>query len=103
WLGAQHRSGQARASIARRAAGARAFTGFAHRRGGGGTRPGPKVGTPKSRVRAPPERGTAKKGGGSTGEGERGAGDGVASRGGARRGAASDGPGAGQRRAGEGG
>jgi integrase/recombinase XerC len=33
WLGAQHRAGQARTTIARRAASARAFTAFAHRRG----------------------------------------------------------------------
>jgi integrase/recombinase XerC len=33
WLGRQHRAGQARASIARKAASARAFTAFAHRRG----------------------------------------------------------------------
>jgi integrase/recombinase XerC len=33
WLGSQHRAGQARASLARRAASARAFTAFAHRRG----------------------------------------------------------------------
>ena len=33
WLGSQHRAGQARASIARKAASARAFTAFAHRRG----------------------------------------------------------------------
>jgi integrase/recombinase XerC len=32
WLGSQHRAGQARASIARKAASARAFTAFAHRR-----------------------------------------------------------------------
>jgi len=33
WLGSQHRAGQARTTIARRAAAARAFTAFAHERG----------------------------------------------------------------------
>jgi integrase/recombinase XerC len=33
WLGSQHRAGQARTTIARRAAAARAFTAFAHQRG----------------------------------------------------------------------
>ncbi len=33
WLGSQHRAGQARSTIARRAAAARAFTAFAHERG----------------------------------------------------------------------
>jgi integrase/recombinase XerC len=48
WLGAQHRSGQARSSIARRAAAARAFTGFAHRRGWLEGDPGRLLGTPKA-------------------------------------------------------
>jgi integrase/recombinase XerC len=48
WLGAQHRSGQARSSIARRAAAARAFTGFAHRRGWLDGDPGRLLGTPKA-------------------------------------------------------
>ncbi|MBO0823627.1 MAG: site-specific integrase, partial [Actinobacteria bacterium] len=33
WLGSQHRAGQARSTLARRAAAARAFTAFAHGRG----------------------------------------------------------------------
>ncbi len=48
WLGAQHRSGQARSSIARRAAAARAFTGFAHRRGWLDGDPGRLLGTLKA-------------------------------------------------------
>ncbi len=47
WLGELHRSGQARATIARRAASARAFTAFAHRRGWLPTDPGGQLGTPK--------------------------------------------------------
>ena len=38
WLAGQHRAGQARATIARRAAAARSFTAFAHRRGLAGQR-----------------------------------------------------------------
>jgi integrase/recombinase XerC len=47
WLGGQHRAGQARASIARRAAAARSFTAFAHARGWLDSDPGPLLGTPK--------------------------------------------------------
>jgi integrase/recombinase XerC len=47
WLGELHRSGQARATIARRAASARAFTAFAHRRGWLAADPGGQLGTPK--------------------------------------------------------
>lgn len=47
WLGVQHRAGQARASIARRAAAARAFTAFACRSGWLDTDPGLHLGTPK--------------------------------------------------------
>jgi integrase/recombinase XerC len=48
WLAAQHGAGKARASIARRAAAARAFTAFAHSRGWLGSDPGPLLGTPKT-------------------------------------------------------
>lgn len=48
WLAAQHAGGQARATIARRAAAARAFTAFAHSRGWLGSDPGPLLGTPKT-------------------------------------------------------
>jgi integrase/recombinase XerC len=48
WLGAQHRAGQARTSIARRAAAARAFTAFAHTRGWLDSDPGRQLGTPKT-------------------------------------------------------
>jgi integrase/recombinase XerC len=47
WLGAQHRAGQARATIARRAASARAFTAFAHRCGWLASNPGAQLGSPK--------------------------------------------------------
>jgi integrase/recombinase XerC len=47
WLGAQYRGGQARASIARRAAAARSFTAFGHARGWLDNDPGPLLGTPK--------------------------------------------------------
>ena len=47
WLGSQHRAGQARASIARKAASARAFTAFAHRRGLLAADPGSQLGSPK--------------------------------------------------------
>ena len=47
WLGSQHRAGQARTTIARRAASARAFTAFAHRRGWLATDPGAQLATPK--------------------------------------------------------
>jgi integrase/recombinase XerC len=48
WLAAQYAAGQARATIARRAAAARAFTAFAHSRGWLGSDPGPLLGTPKT-------------------------------------------------------
>ena len=48
WLGAQHRAGQARTSIARRAAAARAFTAFAYTRGWLDSDPGRQLGTPKT-------------------------------------------------------
>jgi integrase/recombinase XerC len=47
WLAAQHRAGQARSTIARRAAAARAFTAFACRSGLVGGDPGVQLGTPK--------------------------------------------------------
>ncbi len=53
WLGSQHQAGQARASIARRAASARAFTAFAHRRGLLAADPGAQLGTPKVHRRLP--------------------------------------------------
>jgi len=48
WLAAQHASGMARATLARRTAAARAFTAFAHSRGWLGSDPGPLLGTPKA-------------------------------------------------------
>jgi len=53
WLGSQYRSGQARTTIARRAAAARAFTGLAHRRGWLAADPGVQLGTPKVQRRLP--------------------------------------------------
>lgn len=53
WLGSQHRSGQARATIARRAAAARAFTALAHQRGWLAADPGVNLGTPKVHRRLP--------------------------------------------------
>ena len=47
WLGSQHRAGQARTSLARRAAAARVFTAFAHERGWLTVDPGAQLGTPK--------------------------------------------------------
>ncbi|HSR85922.1 MAG TPA: tyrosine recombinase XerC [Streptosporangiaceae bacterium] len=47
WLGTLHKSGHARASIARRAASARAFTAFAHQRDLLATDPGAQLRTPK--------------------------------------------------------
>ena len=49
WLVRQHAAGQARTSLARRGASARAFTAFAHRRGWLATDPGPLLGVPRSR------------------------------------------------------
>lgn len=48
WLVSQHAAGQARASLARRGASARAFTSFAHRRGWLEADPGPLLGTPRA-------------------------------------------------------
>jgi len=53
WLGSQHRAGQARASLARRAASARAFTAFAHRRGLLAADAGVQLATPKVHRRLP--------------------------------------------------
>ncbi|MBO0823923.1 MAG: tyrosine recombinase XerC [Actinobacteria bacterium] len=47
WLGSQHRAGQARTTLARRAAAARAFTAFAHGRGWIAADPGVHLGAPK--------------------------------------------------------
>ncbi len=49
WLAGQHRSGAARATLARRGAAARAFTAYACRRGWLAVDPGPQLGTPKAR------------------------------------------------------
>jgi integrase/recombinase XerC len=48
WLAVQHGAGQARTSVARRAAAARAFTGFAHARGALSHDPGRLLGTPRT-------------------------------------------------------
>jgi len=48
WLAAQHAGGMARATLARRAAAARAFTAFAHSRGWLDSDPGPLLGTPRT-------------------------------------------------------
>jgi integrase/recombinase XerC len=53
WLAGQHGRGQARASLARRAAAARAFTGFAHARGLMPADPGPLLGMPRIPRRLP--------------------------------------------------
>jgi integrase/recombinase XerC len=53
WLGSQHRAGQARASLARRAASARAFMAFAHRRGLLGADAGAQLASPKVHRRLP--------------------------------------------------
>ena len=45
WLAAQHESGAARTTLARRGAAARTFTALAHRRGWLATDPGPRLGT----------------------------------------------------------
>ncbi len=49
WLARQHESGAARATLARRGAAARAFTGYAARRGWLAADPGPLLGVPKAR------------------------------------------------------
>jgi integrase/recombinase XerC len=53
WLASQHQAGAARATLARRAAAARAFTSFGHRQGWLAADPGPQLGTPKSRRALP--------------------------------------------------
>jgi site-specific recombinase XerD len=53
WLAAQHAAGQARSSLARRAASARTFTAFARSRGWIVTDPGPMLGTPKAQRHLP--------------------------------------------------
>ncbi len=53
WLAAQHESGAARATVARRGAAARAFTAFAHRQGWLPSDPGPVLGTLKTRRSLP--------------------------------------------------
>jgi integrase/recombinase XerC len=53
WLAIQYAAGQARATIARRAATARALTAFAHARGWLASDPGPLLGTPKADRRLP--------------------------------------------------
>ena len=53
WLATLHGAGQARASIARRAASVRAFTAFAHERGWLSGNPGQLLGMPKTARRLP--------------------------------------------------
>src|SRR5215475_10020477 len=53
WLAGQHRAGQSRATIARRAAAARSFTAFAFRQGWLTADPGRKLGAPKVHKRLP--------------------------------------------------
>jgi integrase/recombinase XerC len=53
WLAAQHAAGQARSSLARRAASARTFTAFARSRGWLTADPGPLLGTPKAQRHLP--------------------------------------------------
>jgi integrase/recombinase XerC len=53
WLAAQHAGGQARTTLARRAASARTFTAFARSRGWLTTDPGPLLGTPKPQRHLP--------------------------------------------------
>src|SRR5215467_6630898 len=53
WLAGQHSRGQARASLARRAAAARAFTAFASSRGLMPADPGPLLGMPRIPRRLP--------------------------------------------------
>jgi integrase/recombinase XerC len=53
WLAGQHRAGQARATVARRAAAARTFTAFAHRQGWLPADPGVQLGAPKVNRRLP--------------------------------------------------
>jgi integrase/recombinase XerC len=53
WLAGQHATGRARATLARRAASARTFTGFGHARGWLPSDPGPLLGTPRLRRKLP--------------------------------------------------
>jgi integrase/recombinase XerC len=53
WLAVQHGAGQSRASIARRAAAARAFTAFGYERGFLPADPGAQLASPKTRRRLP--------------------------------------------------
>ena len=53
WLAEQHGDGQSRATLARRAAAARAFTAFAHARGLMPSDPGPLLGMPRIPRRLP--------------------------------------------------
>jgi integrase/recombinase XerC len=53
WLATQHAAGQSRATLARRAASARALTAFAHHRGWLPADPGAQLGTPKVRRELP--------------------------------------------------
>ncbi|HEX6525440.1 MAG TPA: tyrosine recombinase XerC [Streptosporangiaceae bacterium] len=53
WLAAQHESGAARSTLARRGAAARAFTAFAYRQGWLPSDPGPLLGTLKTRRALP--------------------------------------------------
>jgi site-specific recombinase XerD len=53
WLGSQHGSGHARATLARRAAAARTFSAWACAGGWLGADPGPSLGTPRVRRRLP--------------------------------------------------
>ena len=53
WLAVQHAAGHSRATLARRAAAARALTGFAHGRGLLPADPGALLGTPKARRKLP--------------------------------------------------
>jgi integrase/recombinase XerC len=59
WLAEEHRSGHARATVARRAAAVRAFTAFARRRGWLVTDPGAQLGAPKVSKRLPQVLGQA--------------------------------------------
>ncbi len=53
WLAVQHGAGQARTTIARRAAAARAFTAFAHERGLLADDPGARLASPKAKRQLP--------------------------------------------------
>ncbi|HEY6277785.1 MAG TPA: tyrosine recombinase XerC [Streptosporangiaceae bacterium] len=86
WLASLHGTGQARATLARRAAAARTFTAWAFARGMLSPDPGPLLGTPKTRRRLPQvprqdqmaavlstaARGRDQDGGNSSGAGDKG-------------------------------